>query len=33
VTPEAIAAVEAIEKENRRVTVNEMERNGGNVEK
>jgi hypothetical protein len=33
VTPEAIAAVEAIEKENRHVTVNEMERNGDNIEK
>ena len=33
VTPEAIAAVEAIVKENRRVTVNEMERNGDNIEK
>ena len=33
VTPEAIAAVEAIEKENRRVTVNEMERNGDYTEK
>jgi len=33
VTPEAIAAVEAIVKENRRVTVNEMERNGDYIEK
>jgi len=33
VTPEAIAAVEAIVKENRRVTVNEMARNGDYIEK
>ena len=33
VTPEAIAAVEAITKENRRVTVNEIARNGDCVEK
>jgi len=33
VTPEAIAAVEAIVKQNRRVTVNEMERNGDYTEK
>ena len=33
VTPEAIAAVEAIVKENRRVTVNEIARNGDYVEK
>jgi len=33
VTPEAIAAVEAIVKESRRVTVNEMERNKDYIEK
>jgi len=33
VTPEAIAAVEAIVKENRSVTVNEMEQNGDYLEK
>ena len=33
VTPEAIAAVEDIVKENRRVTVNEIARNGDYVEK
>ena len=33
VTPEATAAVEAIVKENRRVTVNEIARNGDYVEK
>ena len=33
VTPEAIAAVEAIVKENRRVTVNEIARNGDYIEK
>jgi len=33
VTQEAIAAVGAIVKENRRVTVNEMERNGDCIEK
>ena len=33
VTSEAIAAVEAIVKENGRVTVNEMERNGDYIEK
>jgi len=33
VTPEGIAAVEAIVKENRRVTVNEMARNGDYIEK
>ena len=33
VTPEAIAAVEAIVKENRRVTVNEIARNGHYIEK
>ena len=32
VTPEDIAAVEAIVKDNRRVTVNEMERNGDYIE-
>jgi len=32
-TPEAIAVVEAIVKENRRVTVNEMERNGDYIKK
>jgi len=33
VTPEAIAAVEGIVKENRRVTVNEMEHSGDYIEK
>ena len=33
VTAEAIAAVEAIVKENRRVTVNEIARNGDYIEK
>ena len=33
VTPEAIAAVEAIVKENRRVTANEITRNGDYIEK
>jgi len=33
VTLEAIAAVEAIVKENRRVTLNEIERNGDYTEK
>jgi len=33
VTPEAIAAVEAIVKDNRRVTVNEIARNGDYTEK
>jgi len=33
VTPHAIAAVEAIVKENRRVTVNEIARNGDYIEK
>jgi hypothetical protein len=33
VTPEGIAAVEAIVKENRRVTVNEIARNGDYIEK
>jgi len=33
VTPEAIAAVEVIVKENRRVTVNEIARNGDYIEK
>ena len=33
VTPEDIAAVEAIVKENRRVTVNEIARNGDYIEK
>ena len=33
VTPEAIAAVEAIMKENRQVTVNEIARNGDYIEK
>jgi len=33
VTPEAIAAVGAIVKENRRVTVNEIARNGDYIEK
>jgi hypothetical protein len=33
VTPGAIAAVEAIVKENRRITVNEIERNGDYIEK
>ena len=33
VTPEGIAAVEAIVKENRRVTVNEVARNGDYIEK
>jgi len=33
VRPEAIAAVEAIVKENRRVTVNEIARNGDYIEK
>ena len=33
VTPEAIAAVEAIVKENRGVTVNEIARNGEYIEK
>ena len=33
VTPEAIAADEAIVKENRRLTVNEMARNGDYIEK
>jgi len=33
VTPEAIAAVEAIVKENRHVTVNEIARNGDYIEK
>jgi len=33
VTPETIAAVEAIVKENRRVTVNEIARNGDYIEK
>jgi len=33
VTPEAIATVEAIVKENHRVTVDEMERNGDCIEK
>ena len=33
VTLEAIAAVEAIVKENRRVTVNEIARNGDYIEK
>jgi len=33
VTPEAIAAVEAIVKENHRVTVNEIARNGDYIEK
>jgi len=32
-TPEATAAVEAIVKENRRVTVNEIARNGDYIEK
>ena len=32
VTPESIAAVEAIVKENRRVTLNEMARNGDYIE-
>jgi len=33
VTPDAIAAAEAIEKENRSVTVNEIARNGDYIEK
>jgi len=33
VTPEGIAAVEAIVKENRRVTLNEIARNGDYIEK
>ena len=33
VTPEAIAAVEAIVKENRRETVNEIARKGDHIEK
>jgi hypothetical protein len=33
VTPEGTAAVEAIVKENRRVTVNEIARNGDYIEK
>jgi hypothetical protein len=33
VTPEGIAAVEAIVKKDRRVTVDEMERNGDYIEK
>jgi len=33
VTPEDIAAVEAIVKENRRITVNEIECNGDYIEK
>jgi len=33
VTPEAIAAVEATVKENRRVTVNEIARNADYIEK
>ena len=33
VTPEATAAVEAIVKENRRVTMNEIARNGDHIEK
>ena len=33
VTPEAIAVAEAIVKENRRVTVNEIARNGDYIEK